>query len=37
MMNVTITNDFGTVKANTQTKPILTEIITNALVEAFGA
>ena len=36
MMNVTITKDFGTGKANAQAKAMLTEIITNALVEAFG-
>ena len=36
MMNVTITKDFGTGKANTQAKATLTEIITKALVEAFG-
>ena len=36
MMNVTITKDFGTGKANAQAKTILTEIITKALVEAFG-
>ena len=36
MMNVTITKDFGTGKANAQAKVMLTEIITKALVEAFG-
>ena len=36
MMNVTITKDFGTGKANAQAKAMLTEIITKALVEAFG-
>ena len=36
MMNVTITKDFGTGKANAQAKAALTEIITKALVEAFG-
>lgn len=36
MMNVTITKDFGTGKANAQAKAVLTEIITKALVEAFG-
>jgi hypothetical protein len=36
MMNVTITKDFGTGKANIQAKAMLTEIITKALVEAFG-
>lgn len=36
MMNVTITKDFGTGKANAQAKTMLTEIITKALVEAFG-
>ena len=36
MMNVTITKDFGTGKANAQAKATLTEIITKALVEAFG-
>ena len=36
MMNYTITKDFGTGKANAQAKAMLTEIITNALVEAFG-
>lgn len=36
MMNVTITKDFGTGKANAQAKTTLTEIITKALVEAFG-
>ena len=36
MMNVTITKDFGTGKANVQAKAVLTEIITKALVEAFG-
>ena len=35
-MNVTITKDFGTGKANVQAKATLTEIITKALVEAFG-
>ena len=35
-MNVTITKDFGTGKANAQAKAVLTEIITKALVEAFG-
>ena len=35
-MNVTITKDFGTGKANAQAKTMLTEIITKALVEAFG-
>ena len=36
MMNVTITKDFGTGKANAQAMAMLTEIITKALVEAFG-
>ena len=36
MMNVTITKDFGTGKANAQAKATLTEVITKALVEAFG-
>ena len=36
MMNVTITKDFGTGKANAQAKTVLTEIITKALVEVFG-
>ena len=36
MMNVTITKDFGTGKANAQAKAMLTEIITKALVEVFG-
>ena len=36
MMNVKITKDFGTGKANAQAKAMLTEIITKALVEAFG-
>ena len=36
MINVTITKDFGTGKANAQAKATLTEIITKALVEAFG-
>ena len=36
MMNVTITKDFGTGKANAQAKAVLTEIITKALVEVFG-
>ena len=36
MMNVTITKDFGTGKANAQAKAMLTEIITKALVKAFG-
>lgn len=36
MMNVTITKDFGTGKANAHAKAMLTEIITKALVEAFG-
>ena len=36
MMNVIITKDFGTGKANAQAKTMLTEIITKALVEAFG-
>ena len=36
MMNVTITKDFGIGKANVQAKAVLTEIITKALVEAFG-
>ena len=36
MMNVTITKDFGTGKANAQAKAMLTEIITKALVDAFG-
>ena len=36
MMNVTITKDFGTGKANAQAKAMLIEIITKALVEAFG-
>ena len=36
MMNVTITKDFGTGKANAQAKAMLTEIITKALAEAFG-
>ena len=36
MMSVTITKDFGTGKANAQAKAMLTEIITKALVEAFG-
>lgn len=36
MTNVTITKDFGTGKANAQAKATLTEIITKALVEAFG-
>ena len=36
MMNVTITKDVGTGKANAQAKAMLTEIITKALVEAFG-
>ena len=36
MMNVTITKDFGTGKANAQAKATLTEIITKALVEVFG-
>ena len=36
MMNVTITKDFGTGKVNAQAKTMLTEIITKALVEAFG-
>ena len=35
-MNVTITKDFGTGKANAQAKAMLTEIITKALVEVFG-
>ena len=35
-MNVTITKDFGIGKANVQAKAVLTEIITKALVEAFG-
>lgn len=37
MMNVTITKDFGTGKANAQAKATLTEIIMNALVAEFGA
>ena len=36
MMNVTITKDFGTGKANAQAKAMLTEIITKALIETFG-
>ena len=36
MMNVIITKDFGTGKANAQAKAVLTEIITKALVEVFG-
>ena len=36
MMNVTITKDFGTGKANVQAKAMLTEIITKALAETFG-
>ena len=35
-MMITITKDFGTGKANAQAKAVLTEIITKALVEAFG-
>ena len=36
MMNVTITKDFGTGKANTQAKANLTELIMNALIAEFG-
>ena len=36
MINVTITKDFGTGKANAQAKAMLTEIITKALAESFG-
>ena len=36
MMNVTITKDFGTGKANAQAKVELTELIINALVAEFG-
>lgn len=36
MMNVTITKDFGTGKANAQAKAELTEIIMNALIAEFG-
>ena len=36
MMNVTITKDFGTGKANAQAKAKLTELIMNALITEFG-
>ena len=36
MMNVTITKDFGTGKANAQAKANLTELIMNALIAEFG-
>ena len=36
MMNVTITKDFGTGKANAQAKAKLTELIMNALIAEFG-
>lgn len=36
MMNVTITKDFGTGKANAQAKANLTELIMNALITEFG-
>ena len=36
MMNVTITKDFGTGKANAQAKANLTEFIMNALIAEFG-
>lgn len=36
MKNVVITKDFGTGKANAQAKAELTEIIMNALAQAFG-
>ena len=35
-MNVTITKDFGTGKANAQAKANLTELIMNALITEFG-
>ena len=35
-MNVTITKDFGTGKANAQAKAKLTELIMNALIAEFG-
>ena len=35
-MNVTITKDFGTGKANAQAKANLTELIMNALIAEFG-
>lgn len=35
-MNVTITKDFGTGKANAQAKAKLTELIMNALITEFG-
>ena len=36
MMNVTITKDFGTGKANAQAKAKLTELIMNVLITEFG-
>ncbi len=36
MMNVTITKDYDTGKANAQAKAVVTELITRALAEAFG-
>ena len=36
MKNIVITKDFGTGKANAQTKAELTEIIINALAQVFG-
>ena len=36
MMNVTITKDFGTGKANAQAKANLTELIMNTLIAEFG-
>ena len=36
MMNITITKDFGTGKANAQAKANLTELIMNALIAEFG-
>ena len=36
MMNVTITKDFGTGKANAQAKTKLTELIMNILITEFG-
>ena len=36
MMNVTITKDFGTGKANAKAKANLTELIMNALIAEFG-
>lgn len=37
MMDITITKDFGTGKANAQAKATLTEIVMNALIAEFGA